>query len=225
MYWVGTNQTYPRTFVSTYAIEGQNENFIQSTTHHSAVACQICEAKSGFYPLCNDCFKLRDAGKVTKCDDCGIWKNDAKPRCYDCWLKNEAQKKSTSDKLSDTNEQNSFRSKFPATMRAEDGHWVRSKAEQIIDNWLYHKNIVHAYERMVPIDQEVYCDFFIPLGQVWIEYWGSEDATYLKRKELKKKYYAANKKNLIELTDKDVANIDDVLPRKLMKYLPATCFD
>ena len=36
---------------------------------------------------------------------------------------------------------------------------VRSKAEQIIDNWLYHKGIVHAYERRVPIEEEVYCDF------------------------------------------------------------------
>jgi len=31
--------------------------------------------------------------------------------------------------------------------RTEDGHWVRSKAELIIDNWLYRGRIVHAYER------------------------------------------------------------------------------
>lgn len=100
---------------------------------------------------------------------------------------------------------------------------VRSKAEQLIDNWLYHKGIVHAYERRVPIEEEVYCDFFIPIGQkVWIEYWGSDEAGYLRRKEIKKKFYAEHKKNLIELTDKDVANLDDIMPIKLRKYLPPT---
>ncbi len=100
---------------------------------------------------------------------------------------------------------------------------VRSKAEQIIDNWLYHKGIVHAYERRVPIEEEVYCDFFIPLGQkVWIEFWGLEEEKYLKRKELKRRFYEQNKKNLIELTDKDIENLDDVMPRKLRPYLPPT---
>ena len=190
------------------------------------MVCQICENKSGFYPLCKDCFKLRDEGKITKCQDCGIWKKDNKPLCYECWLKNNKseQKKSTHYKFTEIEkEEDNFRTKFEATFRTEDGHMVRSKAEQIIDNWLYHKGIVHAYERRVPIDEEVYCDFFIPLGQkVWIEFWGLEEEKYLKRKELKRKFYEQNKKNLIELTDKDIENLDDVMPRKLRPYLPPT---
>ena len=35
--------------------------------------CKICEKPSGMYPLCNACFKLRDQGKVKKCEDCGEW--------------------------------------------------------------------------------------------------------------------------------------------------------
>ena len=87
------------------------------------MACQICGAKSGFYPLCKDCFKLKDEGKITKCEECGIWKKDTKPLCYECWLKNnDAKKKSTSHKSSELEiEENNFRSKFPATIRAEDG--------------------------------------------------------------------------------------------------------
>ena len=80
-------------------------------------------------------------------------------------------------------EEKDFREKFPATIRAEDGHKVRSRAEQLIDNWLYHKGIVHAYERRVPIEEEVYSDFFIPIGQkVWIEFWGLTEQKYEKRK-------------------------------------------
>ena len=190
------------------------------------MACQICGEKSGFYPLCSKCNKLKDQGKVTKCEDCGIWKEGDKPLCRECYFKNKKsdERKSANYKASEIEaEETNFRSKFPATFRAEDGHMVRSKAEQIIDNWLYHKGIVHAYERRVPIEEEVYCDFFIPIGQkVWIEFWGLDETKYLKRKELKKKFYQAHKKNLIELTDKDIENLDDNMPIKLRKYLPPT---
>ena len=37
------------------------------------MSCKICGNKSGIYPLCADCFKLRDAGKIEKCEDCGEW--------------------------------------------------------------------------------------------------------------------------------------------------------
>lgn len=90
----------------------------------------------------------------------------------------------------------------------------------IIDNWLYHNKIVHAYERRVPIEEELYSDFFIPIGKVWIEYWGSEDEKYLQRKDSKKELYKKNEKNLLELTDKDIVNLDDILPLKLRPYLP-----
>jgi hypothetical protein len=169
---------------------------------------------------------LRDQGKITKCQECGIWKDDTKPLCYECWLKNKkvAEKKLPSYKPTEhENEEKSFRDKFPASYRTEDGHQVRSRAELTIDNWLYHKGIVHSYERKVPIDEEIYCDFFIPLGQkVWIEFWGSDEVKYLKRKELKKKFYNQHKKNLIELEDKDIEKLDDIMPIKLRPFLPST---
>jgi len=190
------------------------------------MVCQICGEKSGYYPLCVECNRLKEQGKVTKCQECGIWKEDNKPLCYECWLTNKknSEKKSASYKASEVeNEENDFRKKFPANFRTEDGHIVRSKAEQIIDNWLYHKGIVHAYERRVPIEEEVYCDFFIPIGQkVWIEFWGSEEQKYLKRKETKKRFYEKNQKKLIELVDKDIENLDDVMPIKLRPFLPST---
>lgn len=156
------------------------------------MTCEICGKPSRFYPLCKDCFKLKDEGKITKCNECGIWKNDNKPLCYECWLVNKKKEEKKSLNYKETEiekEEENFRTKFNANFRTEDGHLVRSKAEQIIDNWLYHKGIVHAYERRVPIEEEVYCDFFIPLGQkVWIEFWGLEEEKYLKRKELKRKF-------------------------------------
>ncbi|MEK6760830.1 MAG: hypothetical protein AABX93_02815 [Nanoarchaeota archaeon] len=193
------------------------------------MTCQICEAKSGFFPLCKDCNELKVQGKVTKCEDCGIWKKDEKqnkPLCYECWLKKDKEEKKNSKDYKITEEEdedNDFRTKFPATFITEDGHRVRSKAEQMIDNWLYHKGIVHAYERRVPIAEEVYCDFFIPLGQkVYVEFWGLDEEKYNKRKILKKQSYQKSKKNLIELNDKDIERLDDVMPIKLRPFLPLT---
>ena len=127
---------------------------------------------------------------------------------------------STSTKSSVTNvEEIGFREKFPAEHRTTDGHFVRSKAETLIDNWLYMAEIVHAYERKLPIEEDVYCDFYIPTGKVYIEYWGYDnDSKYLKRKTQKQDIYKKYGFNLIELVDEDVKNLDDVLPRLLLKH-------
>ena len=38
-----------------------------------AKTCAICGKPSGMYPLCPACFKLRDAGEIEKCEECGTW--------------------------------------------------------------------------------------------------------------------------------------------------------
>ena len=112
-----------------------------------------------------------------------------------------------------------FRDKFEAKHRSADGHFVRSKAEMLIDNWLYMAEIVHAYERKLPIEEDVYSDFYIPTGKVYIEYWGYEnDQKYLARKQKKIDIYNKYGFNLIELQDKDVQNLDDILPKLLLKH-------
>ena len=119
----------------------------------------------------------------------------------------------------ESNSTDNFRDKFIAKHRATDGHLVRSKAEMIIDNWLYMAEIIHAYERKLPIEENVYSDFYIPTGKVYIEYWGYEnDEKYLSRKKVKQDIYNKYDFNLIELEDKDVLNLDDILPKLLLKY-------
>ncbi len=116
------------------------------------------------------------------------------------------------------NKKEDFREKFEAKHRATDGHFTRSKAEMLIDNWLYMFEIVHAYERKLPIEENVYCDFYIPAGKVYIEYWGYEnDEKYLERKKKKQEIYKKYNLNLIELEDADIQNLDDVLPKYLLK--------
>ena len=112
-----------------------------------------------------------------------------------------------------------FRKKYPANYRCMDGHYVRSRAEVMIDNWLYTNGIAHAYERKLPIESDVYSDFYIKEGNVYIEFWGMEsDDKYAKRKAIKQREYSDHEFNLIELDDNDLNNLDDVLPRKMLQY-------
>jgi len=63
-----------------------------------------------------------------------------------------------------------------------DRHYVRSRAELVIANWLFAEGIAYAYEKRVPIKEDVYCDFYIPKGKVYVEFWGLEDdEAYLER--------------------------------------------
>ena len=111
------------------------------------------------------------------------------------------------------------RTKYEAKFRTKDGHYVRSKAEILIDNWLYTEEFVHAYERKLPVEEDVYSDFYLPQGKVYIEYWGIEnDVKYLERKKVKKEIYARYNFKLIELNENDIKNLDDILPRKLLKF-------
>lgn len=113
-----------------------------------------------------------------------------------------------------------YREKWEAKHRTLDGHYVRSRAEVIIDNLLYQYGLVHAYERKIIIgDEEVLSDFYLPAGKVYIEFWGLEDdAKYAERKKKKIEFYKKNEIPLIELNDNDILSLDDHLPRKLKDY-------
>ena len=60
---------------------------------------------------------------------------------------------------SSDNEEMDFRLKLKADKRTSDGHYVRSRAELLIDNFFYTNSIVHAYEKKLNIDESMYCDF------------------------------------------------------------------
>lgn len=113
----------------------------------------------------------------------------------------------------------SFRTKNPGTYRTKDGHWVRSRAEVIIDDALYDYGIPHAYERRLPVEEEVYCDFYLPSSSLYIEFWGLEnDPKYQERKKQKLEIYRKYNFKVIELSDTHLSNLDDHLPRFLLKH-------
>jgi hypothetical protein len=114
--------------------------------------------------------------------------------------------------------------KFPATFKAIDGHYVRSEAEQTIDNFLFRNGIIHAYEKRLPGDKCFYCDFYIPprnkiTQSIYIEYWGMEnDETYLEKKNTKLEIYKREQLQLIEITKNNLKNLRAYLAEKLRLF-------
>lgn len=106
------------------------------------------------------------------------------------------------------------RKKWPAKYRCKDGHYVRSRAELLIDNWLFSEGIKHIYEKQVsfPNGEKALCDFYLPDYSSYIEFWGLQDDYYIKRKNTKTQLYKSlNNISLLELDDKSLENLDDVL--------------
>lgn len=122
-----------------------------------------------------------------------------------------------------TKEESDFRKKFPANFLCSDGHWVRSKAELLIDNWLYTRRppIAHAYERRLPVPEEAYADFYVPLGDCYIEYWGLDTPDYTNRQKRKLEIFQRYNFRIISLGERDIEKLDDILPGKLLKLFPS----
>ena len=143
--------------------------------------------------------------------------------------KNKSKNYNQHSSLSDSDLQNNIvlnkdlRNNWEKEHLCEDGHYVRSLSEMLIDNWLYNHKYVHAYEKLVFMKSDpnanVLSDFYLPQGDVYIEFWGLNDEQYLKRKQEKIKLYDKNHINRIDLTENDIKRLNDILPKLLAKYI------
>jgi hypothetical protein len=99
----------------------------------------------------------------------------------------------------------------------------------VIDDWLFHHKIIHGYELSIPVGLPRWCDFLIPIpgtkDNIYIEYWGLEDEKYLGRKEEKLELYRKHGLKLVELVKGDLGKVDEVLPRKLERFLEGRRFE
>jgi hypothetical protein len=116
------------------------------------------------------------------------------------------------------------------TIKTRDGHYVASRGESMIDNFLYGTRIAHAYEQELYLGEDAKVmipDFtaLTPKGNVYIEFWGMEGKpAYDKRKEEKKKLYAEYDLELVEVYPKHLDYIDAYLGKIFAKYGVKTAF-
>lgn len=73
-------------------------------------------------------------------------------------------------------------------------------------------------EIMLPFSQVLYCDWYLPKYNAYVEFWGrvheADEGTHRKYKE---KLYKENGLKLINIEDKDLGNLNEILTVKFGK--------
>ena len=104
--------------------------------------------------------------------------------------------------------------------KCKDTHMVRSSGEVRIDDWLSDNGIEHKCEEKLPFSSVLYCDWYLPKYDAYIEFWGSvhskDDGAHRKYKE---KLYKENGLTLVSIEDADLINLNDSLNHKLKRFV------
>lgn len=118
-----------------------------------------------------------------------------------------------------------YRRTYPATIHCNDGHYVRSQNERIIDDTLYRERVFHEYEkRYKAIDGNTYYpDFYLPDYRLFIEFFGVEENK--NKNENKRKIFIQDKDynwEFIEykkrgILDEEIIDIIDKYKKKIRK--------
>ena len=103
-----------------------------------------------------------------------------------------------------------------------DGHSLDNSDYSIIDNGLYLAGIVHSVKPLLTTSDKgknLYSDFYLPVQQVYIEYWGEqENAAALLDKLDKKSFYQKHGLNLLELEKHHLLDIEKTLVEGLLQF-------
>jgi len=81
---------------------------------------------------------------------------------------------------------------------------------------LYLTQLAHAHARRLPVEEELYADFYLPGAGVYIECWEEqEEHDVLSLKLARQAVYREQSLEYIDVHARDVQRLDDVLGRKL----------
>ncbi len=102
---------------------------------------------------------------------------------------------------------------------AIDGHQLNTLLEWQVCNWLYMAQLAHAHCRALPVEDELYADFYVPAAGVYIECWEKEEGKErLTVKLRKKEVFRELQLPVIELNAGDGDHLDERLGKALLEY-------
>ena len=100
-----------------------------------------------------------------------------------------------------------------------DGHALQSPLETLVCDWLYLAQLAHAYRRALPIEEDVYADFYVPEGSVYRDCWEEDiPAQDLSGKLHRRELYRDLQLRHLEINARDVDQLDEVLGRGLRAF-------
>lgn len=99
-----------------------------------------------------------------------------------------------------------------------DGHQHQSAVQLKICHWLYLSGFAHACRRRLPCTEELYADFYLPVYQLYIEYWGGAvSSTEIQQQMQRKTFYQQAGFSVINIEQDDISHLEDVLTREFRK--------
>ena len=110
------------------------------------------------------------------------------------------------------------------TIKTRDGRFVRSLSEKIILDYFFDHCTRVVYEKTIPYinekgeNAELHPDFFLFDYDLYIEYNGLTNKSYLKKKDYANKIYQAKGYKVEILDANDIGDIEGTLDRILEKY-------
>ena len=100
-----------------------------------------------------------------------------------------------------------------------DGHPVESPLQLQVCNWLYLAQLPHAYRRALPVEEPVIADFYLPVGNVYIDCARSRTtAESLSDMMRRRVLYRELGLRSIEIEVADAERLDEVLGRGLLAW-------
>jgi hypothetical protein len=103
--------------------------------------------------------------------------------------------------------------------RGVDGHQLQSPLQARVCNWLYMAQLAHAYQRALPTEEALFADFYVPVGNVYIDCWEADvPADELSPRLRKKELYGELNLRSLEINAADADRLDEVLGRGLLAF-------
>lgn len=103
--------------------------------------------------------------------------------------------------------------------RGVDGHQLQSPLQARVCNWLYMAQLAHAHRRALPTEELVYADFYVPVGNVYIDCWEDHvPAEELSERLRKRDLYRGLDLRHLEVNAGDADRLDEVLGRGLIAF-------
>jgi hypothetical protein len=109
----------------------------------------------------------------------------------------------------------------PSTQLSEgiDGHMLGSALELQVCNWLYLAQLAHACNRALPVEEELFADFYLPGSGVYIECWEEPEAAERLSLKLKKQdVFQQQGLRVIDIKSSHREQLDEVLGRALFAF-------
>jgi len=204
-----------------------NESNIYVTKNGEPVICVVIDEKVPSPQIEKNTSEESVEVSVSKCIACGRDTKNGNLFCGQCYYKYKDKKLLV--KITKCKEIEIMDESYEGMFKCKDGHIVKSKSERDIDNYLFDNGIPHAYEKSISIDgnskNDIHPDFYLPnfAGEgkhVYIEHWGfnSNNIEYTKSKNYKIKEYKKLGITIISTNEKDMADPDAALDRKLKHF-------